>query len=363
LRETFVATFARAPDVAASAPGRVNLLGEHTDYNGGLVLPVAIPQRTHVLLGARWDRQVQVVSATLRERREFCLGAETKRGDWSDYVQGVTRALAEHGHSFSGFDLLISSDVPLGSGLSSSAALAVAILRGLRDLFQLALDDLALARLAQWGENHVVGAPVGILDPIACHLADERTALFLDTRSLRYEKLPLPSGAELVVIDSGVSHAHADGGYGVRRSECELAARLLGVQALSDLTVADHAKYEQLSPPLNRRVRHVTTENQRVRSAVEALRRDDHGALGTLFDGSHISMRDDFEVSVPAVDALVERARELGTVYGARLTGGGFGGAVVCLVAKGHASTVGAELERAGATLLVPKSDGPAVTR
>lgn len=344
---------ARSPEVVASAPGRVNLLGEHTDYNGGFVLPTVIPQRTSVALSRRSDRSVVARSRQYAEPQRYQLGEERRSGTWLDYVQGVTRALEQHGCALSGFDVEVSSDVPVGAGLSSSAALEVALLRGLRQLFALGLPDLDLARLAQWGENHVVGAPVGILDPMACHLADAATALFLDTHTLEFERLPMPEDLELVVVDSGVRHDHATGGYKTRRAECERAAAALGVSSLREVA-PDDPRVAQLPPPLDRRARHVLTENARVLAAAEALRERRSTLLGALFAASHASMRDDFEVSVPEVDALVDRARGDSLVLGARLTGGGFGGAVVCLVERGSALAVGRRLASGSARLLVP---------
>lgn len=350
---TFVRTFGVPPAVQDSAPGRVNLLGEHTDYNDGFVLPLAIPQRTRVALRARGDREVRAFSAAFQQSRGYTLGAEAPTREWSDYVKGVTRSLAHAGFSIGGFEAALVSDVPVGAGLSSSAALEVALLRGLRRLFDLTLSDVDLAQLAQWGENHVVGAPVGILDPMASHLADVDAALFLDTRTLAFERLPLPLTVELVVVDSSVRHDHATGDYKTRRRECHDAARLLEVPALRDVA-PDDRRIDELPYPLNRRARHVVTENARVLAAAGALRVGDAVALGALFNASHISQRDDFQVSHPAVDALVERAWADADVLGARLTGGGFGGSMVALVRQGEARRVGQHLSGGGARLLVP---------
>jgi len=349
----FTAAFGHPPAVIAEAPGRVNLLGEHTDYNDGFVLPIAIPRRTQVGLRARHDREVRAFTTAFAETAGYELGAETASHTWSDYVKGVTRGLAQAGLSPGGFEAAFVSDVPAGAGLASSAALSVALLRGLRQLFGLALDDRTLAGVARWGENNVVGAPVGILDPMACHLADSGAALFLDTRSLAFERLPLPPALELLVVDSGVPHAHATGGYQQRRRDCEEAARLLAVPALRDLG-ADDPRWKALPAPLDRRVRHVVTENARVQAAAAALRAGDAAALGRLFDASHASQRDDFEVSHPAVDELVSRARADRDVLGARLTGGGFGGSMVALVKRGAAARVGAATAHGAARVLVP---------
>lgn len=350
----FLALFDRPADTVARAPGRVNLIGEHTDYNDGFVLPAAIPRRTTVELARRDDDLVRAVSA---ERpgpvHRYRLGDEARRGHWLDYVQGVTQVLGALGHRH-GFDLRISSELPPGSGLSSSAALEVALLRGLRAAFALPIDDRTLALLAHRAETGLVGAPVGVMDPFACHFADERGALLLDTRSLEFERIPLPPDCGLIVLDSGVHHQlAAAAGYRSRRAECERAATLLGVPSLRDLGPDAGPRVAALPAPLDRRVRHVLTENTRVLEAARALRAGDLARLGALFFASHASMRDDYEVSIPEIDALVELARAEPAIFGARLTGGGFGGSVVMLappadaaaladrIARGHARATG----------------------
>jgi galactokinase len=349
------------PSTRAAAHGRVNLMGEHTDYNGGFVLPTVIPQRTVADLTAHADRTVHVESDRTAEAGQYALGAERPRGDWLDYVQGVTWVLRHAGFAFDGFSLRLTSTVPLGAGLSSSAALEVAVLRAIRAAFEFELDDTRLALLGQRAENEFVGARCGIMDQMAASLANAGSALFLDTRSLEYRRLPMPRGADVVVIDSGVSHALAGGDYNVRRAECEAAARALGVSQLRDLTLADVPRLESLPQPLGRRARHVVSEDQRVLDAVDAIVADDVDALGRLFDASHASLRDDFEVSTPEVDLLVETARADPATFGARMTGGGFGGAVVALARAGEGLESGARITRAYAerrvatpTLLVP---------
>ena len=334
--------------VRAAAPGRVNLIGEHTDYNGGFVLPTAIPQQTQVELTRRPDQRVEARSTNDPLRGGYVLGQEHARGDWLDYVQGVTWALRQAGFgSPSGFDLSISSTVPLGAGLSSSASLEVACLRAIRQAFELdGLDDVRLAQLGQTAENDFVGAHCGIMDQMAASLADGSTALFLDSRSLEFRRIPLPSNADLVVVHSGVVHEIAAGDYNTRRAECEEAARRLGVPQLRDLGPADLALVERLPDPLGRRARHVVTEDERVLQAVQALQDADLARLGELFFASHASMRDDFEVSVPAIDVLVEIARADADVYGARMTGGGFGGAVVMLARHGRGRAAGERIAR-----------------
>jgi galactokinase len=271
--------------------------------------------------------------------------------------------MARDGYALGGFDLAIVSDVPLGSGLSSSAALEVAVLRGLRDLFRLELDDVRLAQLGQIAENDFVGAPVGVMDQMAASLADDRTALFLDTRTLQYEQVPLPDGGGLVVINSGVAHNHASGDYRTRRAECERAAAALGVPQLRDLGPADLPRVAALPEPLNRRARHVVTEDERVLESVAAMKAGDLRGLGRLFTASHASQRDDFEVSVREIDLLVDLASAEPGVFGARLTGGGFGGSIVALVEAGASGGIservaGAYRARSGHTpaILVPQT-------
>ncbi|WP_437977611.1 galactokinase [Sorangium sp. So ce295] len=339
----FEVVFGRPAKVVAEAPGRVNLIGEHTDYSGGYVLPTAIPQKTRVELAPREDRLIQVATTNVHggAQLSFRAGEEARRGLWLDYIQGITAVLRGRGASIPGFDARIESTVPLGSGLSSSASLLVALARALRSMLGLAIDDVEIAQIAHAAEHDFVGAPVGTMDQMAASLADESTALFIDTRTLAFERIPLPAEAELLVVDSGVTHQHASGDYKTRRAECERAAAALGVPELRDVDAIVEPRIASLPAPLDRRARHVVTENARVLAAVAALRAGDLGRLGELFDASHRSMRDDFEVSVPAVDELVESARAQPDVFGARLTGGGFGGAIVALVKRGRAASVG----------------------
>jgi galactokinase len=346
---TFERLFGRAPEVRARAPGRVNLIGEHTDYNGGFVLPMAIPQETEVLLARSAGAAVRASSAEMggAGSERYAIGSEARGRGWLDYVMGVTDVLGREGHRLSGFDVAIRSRVPVGSGLSSSAALEVSLLRALREAFALPVDDLALALLAQRVETEFVGAPVGVMDQLASSLGDARSALFIDTRTLRYERVALPAAVEPLVIASGVSHSHAGGDYRVRRAECERAAALLGVPQLRDLPEAELARADALPEPLGRRVRHVVTENARVVRTVEALRAADLERLRALLDASHASQRDLFDVSVPEIELLVALAREEPDAFGARLTGGGFGGSIVALVRAGRGAAVGDRVARA----------------
>lgn len=332
--------FGRNPDLVAAAPGRVNLIGEHTDYNGGYVLPTALPQETQVLVARRDDRVVCAYSAheSAGGPIAFEVGLEKRTQSWIDYLQGVTWALAERGVHIGGVDMLVASDLPIGKGLSSSASLEVALARALRQAFSLDLTDVEVASIAHRAETAFVGAPVGIMDQMVCSLGDRSTALFLDTRAISFERVPLPASIELGVVDSGIAHSHATGEYKTRRRECAEAAASLGVAELRDVTLADLPRIERLPEPLNRRARHVVTENARVLAAVEAIRRDDPSELGRLFLESHASMRDDFNVSLPEIDLLVEIAARTNGSYGARLTGGGFGGSIVMLCDRGTAA-------------------------
>ena len=334
---TFTDLFGAPPEVRATAPGRVNVIGEHTDYNGGFVLPAAIPQHTTVELRRCPGLSVEVWSRDIApggERNGYTLGSETPQHDWLDYVSGITDVLASDGHRLGGFQLRIESDVPVGSGLSSSAALEISVLRALREAFSLHLSDVELALIGQRVENEFVGAPVGIMDQMACSMTGDGSMLFLDTRSLIHERIPLPGAASLIVINSGVAHSHAAGDYRTRRAECRRAAALLSVAELRDVGPSELARVATLPSPLDRRARHVVTENQRVLDTVAAFRAGDLEAVGALLSSSHASMRDDFEVSVPDIDLLVSIAERQRGVYGARLTGGGFGGSIVGLAPR-----------------------------
>lgn len=349
----FASLFQREPTFEATAPGRVNLIGEHTDYNGGFVLPTPIPQRCHAWLAPRTDRDVHAATLNRLDNGPnttgpsgagdppilaYGLGFETRVGGWLDYLQGLTWALAEAGHPLpSGFDLLVHSDVPHGSGLSSSAAFEVAVLRAIREGFALPLDDVALARVGQRAENGFVGAQTGLMDQFVASIGRPGHALFLDTRTLAHEHVPLPPEAELMVVDSGIRHQLATGeqGYNTRRVECAEAAARLGLRELRDATPADLPRVDALPDPLNRRARHVIEENARVEVAVEKLRAGDLLVLGQILRAGHVSLRVLYEVSVPHIDLFVNLAEQEPDVYGARLTGGGFGGSIVGLARRG----------------------------
>jgi galactokinase len=353
----FQKIFGKPPEAEASAPGRVNLLGEHTDYNDGFVLPTAIPQRTTVQLGSSTDGQHHFYSEDLDEQVSILESNHTPSG-FASYIFGCIELLQKEGHTIPSLNLHVKSTVPIGSGLSSSAALEVATLRAVRQLLNLPINDVEIAQLAQQAEIQYVGVQCGIMDQMASSLADTEHMLFLDTRTLERRVMSFPSGAEIVVIDSGVPRTLAGSGYNQRRAECEEAARLLGVKALRDIT--DSSATEVLPEPLRRRARHVVTENNRV---LEVLHEVSSQRFGELMNASHASLRDDYEVSVPALDTLVEILQKTAGVFGARLTGAGFGGASVALVAAGEgrgiASNVLQQYNQTGNTgrILVPATD------
>jgi len=344
LRTLFADFAGRAADGIWSAPGRVNLIGEHTDYNDGFVLPFAIDRRALVAVDARDDGMLRIASTFSDEVVEVPLSdlaaaqaAGTLRG-WAAYPLGVAWALGQFGADLAavpGIDLLIDSNVPVGAGLSSSAAIESAVGLALNEVWQLGLPRETLARVGQRAENDVVGAPTGIMDQSASLLSRQDSAVFLDCRSLESRVVPLgfaAAGLTIAVIDTHVTHAHASGGYGERRASCEEGARALGVPALRDLGIDDLDRARELLDDVTfRRVRHVVTEDQRVLDTVRLLETDGPAAIGELLDASHRSLRDDFEVSVPELDLAVETALENGAI-GARMTGGGFGGSAIALV-------------------------------
>ncbi|MFK4730838.1 galactokinase [Agromyces mediolanus] len=330
----------RLPAGVWSAPGRANLIGEHTDYNDGFVFPFAIDRRTAVALGDRDDRVVRVSSAFAPDPVAVHLDEldPDAIGGWSAYPLGVVWALREFGADLAharGVDLHLESEVPVGAGLSSSAAIECAVALALSEHWGLGFDRPTLAKVGRLAENRVVGAPTGILDQSASLLAEADAGVFLDCRSLDAEVVPLhfaAAGLAVLVVDTRVEHAHATGGYAARRASCEAGARALGVPTLRELGPGELDRARAiLDDETFRRVRHVVTENQRVLDVVRALHEGGPATIGGLLDASHASMRDDFEISTPELDLAVETARAAGAI-GARMTGGGFGGSAIALV-------------------------------
>jgi galactokinase len=339
----FKSTFGYEPTGVWSAPGRANLIGEHTDYNEGFVLPFGIDRRTYASIALRTDQTCRVASDIDGKTYEFELGQKPVDLDWALYPLGVAWAMAEY--ATSGFDCFITSDVPVGAGLSSSAAIECAVAIGLNELWGAGRSRQELALIGQKAENQVVGAPTGMMDQTASMLAKPDAAVLLDCQSLEAKSVPLglsEKGLLVAIIDTQVAHRHSDGGYRVRRESCERGAAAMGVSSLRGLSEEDLARAQsELDEVDYRRVRHVVTENQRVLDTVRALAQGDLEQLGELMLASHASMRDDFEISIDELDKAVEIAMQTGAV-GSRMTGGGFGGAAIAIIKK----ELLAELER-----------------
>jgi galactokinase len=338
-RAVFASTFGDTPALAVQAPGRVNLIGEHTDYNDGFVLPCAIDYRTVIEARPRPDGVVRIAAADYENAvDEFRIGADIERLDapmWANYVRGVVRELARRGLNLSGFDVAVSGNVPQGAGLSSSASLSVAV----GSLFAAhpgaaSLSQIDIALVAQHAENDFVGTQCGNMDQIISACGVEGHALLIDCRSLETRPVAIPDGAAIMIFHSHVERGLVDSEYNTRRKQCEEAARHFGVKALRDVSPAQLASSEgELDPMTFRRARHVVTENARVLAAADALAAGDLAAMGRLMAESHASMRDDFEITVPLIDQLVGIVD--GVINGdggVRMTGGGFGGCVVALV-------------------------------
>lgn len=335
----FHTAFGAAPPIVVQAPGRVNLIGEHTDYNDGLVLPCAIDYRTVIAARRREDLVVRVVAADYDGAvDEYRLDAPIERLDapmWANYVRGVVRELVQRGLPLRGMDLVIAGDVPQGAGLSSSASLSVAVGMLFATLpgFE-AVRPIDIALVAQQAENDFVGTKCGNMDQISSALGVAGHALLIDCRSLDVQPVPIPAHAAIVIINSHVARGLVDSAYNARRLQCEEAARHFGLPALRDLGLEQlQARGSELDPAVLRRARHVVTENARVLAAADALAAGDLERMGELMAQSHASMRDDFEITVPPIDQLVEIVKGvIGTSGGVRMTGGGFGGCVVALV-------------------------------
>ncbi len=342
----FAAVFGGAPDLIVRAPGRVNLIGEHTDYNDGFVLPAAIGVHSLIAARARGDRQLRIVAADFgNATTSFDLDAPITLSSvqpWSNYVRGVISAMQADGMELPGAELVLAGTIPQGSGLSSSASVAVGVATAFNALAGLALDPTAIALLAQRAECEFVGMNCGIMDQLASARGQAGHALLIDCRTLDCRPIKLPEDLAIVIVHSGITRGLVEGAYNERRAQCEQAAAQLGLGALRDATPALLEQARGLLPPLAYlRARHVITENERTLAAAEALERGDLAKLGRLMASSHASMRDDFQITLPAIDALVALLQgSIGEAGGARMTGGGFGGAVVALMPKTHVDRV-----------------------
>jgi galactokinase len=341
IRDRFAQRYRIHPQLIVRAPGRVNLIGEHTDYNDGFVFPAAIDRATYVAARRRDDNLVHIVAVDLRDEDEFALDQQIERSTahpWSNYVRGVAKSLLVAGHTLGGANLLITSDVPRGSGLSSSAALEVATGYTFQLLNRLNILGEELALLAQGAENTFVGVQCGIMDQFISALGQANHALLLDCRDLSYRPAPLPPNVQIVVCDSNMARSLAGSAYNQRRQECAEAVRLLKqwypkIIALRDVTVEMFRAHEAALPePVRSRARHVITENDRALRGAAALEAGDVATFGRLMNESHQSLRDDYQVSIPEIDVLVEAARQVPGCHGSRLTGAGFGGCTVSLV-------------------------------
>ncbi|MGW2746140.1 galactokinase [Streptomyces sp. NPDC001450] len=355
VRERFAELYGAEPEGVWAAPGRVNLIGEHTDYNDGFVMPFALPHQATAAVSRRTDGVLRLHSADVEggvvELRLDSLAPQSDE-NWTAYPAGVVWALREAGHPVTGADVHLSSTVPTGAGLSSSASLEVVIALALSDLFGLGLQRWQLARLCQRAENVYVGAPTGIMDQTASACCEEGHALFLDTRDLSQQQIPFDLAAEglrLLVVDTQVKHAHSGGEYGKRRAGCEKGAALLGVDALRDIAYADlDAALARIGDEeeVVRLVRHVVTEDQRVERVVSLLRAGETRAIGPVLTEGHASLRDDFRISCPELDLVVDTALANGAL-GARMTGGGFGGSAIVLAEATDVDTLTKAVEEA----------------
>lgn len=334
LRDAFASYFSFGAQFVVRAPGRVNLIGEHTDYNDGYVLPMAIDRSLWIALSPRDDRRVRVWSLDFQEERIFELDhLENNDEGWVEYLKGVAWALEESGSTPQGWDGILTGEVPLGAGLSSSAALEMASTLAFAVVSDLDWNPVKMAQLGQKAENEWVGVSCGIMDQMVSAAGKAGHAMLLDCRDLSRVYIPVPREVSFVVMDTKTRHSHTDSGYNQRREECEIGARFFGVSHLRDLDLTTFRdRSAELDPVIRRRVRHILKENQRVLGATCALKDGDLTHLGELMNESHRSLQEDFEVSTQELDRMVELAQKQPGCYGARLTGGGFGGSAVAMV-------------------------------
>ncbi len=331
--ESFVKHFGDKPSLIARAPGRVNLIGEHTDYNDGFVLPMAIDRAIWIAVRPTMDRYVRIRSLDFEADAVFALDDLKKEQGWAEDLKGVAHILQAEGHKLSGWDGMMMGDVPRGSGLSSSAAVELATARVFASVSNLKWDAASMARVGQRAENEWVGVNCGIMDQMASAACKEGHVLFLDCRSLEIQHVLLPDHVAIVVMDTSTRRGLVDSAYNERRSQCEEAARFFGVKALRDVSLDEFERRKSgLREVVMRRARHIIMEDQRVLDAMQAMRTNDLVRLGKLLNAGHVSLRDDFEVTNEALNQIVEAAQMQSSCYGARMTGGGFGGCAIALV-------------------------------
>ena len=359
---SFAARFGHAPDLVVRAPGRVNLIGEHTDYNDGFVLPCAIGPATMVAISKRHDNNVEAIAADFGDAGDrFSLEPPLERNieqPWADYVRGMMLALQNAGYALCGANIAIAGNLPKGAGLSSSASLAVAVGKANLALAGIDIDNTRLAQIAQRAECDFVGTQCGIMDQLISAQGKAGHALLIDCRSLGLTDAPVPDDVAIMIVHSGVTRGLVDGHYNARRRQCEAAATRMGVAALRDATL-DMLEAAGLEPVTKMRARHVITENQRTLDAADALAKSDLAAFGMLMAQSHLSMRDDFEITVPPVDALVAMLQKaIGAQGGARMTGGGFGGACVAVMPRAKIADVQAAIT---AEYRTPEGNAPMI--
>lgn len=355
IQKTFADRFGEAPQIIVRAPGRVNLIGEHTDYNDGFVLPMAIERAIYIALRPRTDRTVSLFSVDFDKELSFNID-DFQHEDMSpaEYVKGMTRALLNAGYSLNAWEGVVQGDVPVGAGLSSSAAMEMAVGQAFAQVSGFSVAPSQMALYGQWVENEWLGLGSGIMDQMISASGEAGSALLIDCRTLETEAVPLPNGTAIVILDTGTRRGLVGSEYNTRRQQCEAAAAFFGVPKLRDLTIEQfEARADELDELPRKRGRHIVTENARVLEARDALKSGDAERFGKLMDASHVSMRDDFEISSDALNAMVRHAQAHPASYGARMTGGGFAGCAVALVrvdgaadfaevvAKGYAEETG----------------------
>ncbi len=345
--KAFERRFGTRPSHIIRAPGRVNLIGEHTDYNDGFVLPMAIDRATWIAISPRDDRQVQAHSLDFEETAVFHLDHLKKETGWGEYLKGLAYVLQQEGFQLSGWNGVLATDIPIGAGLSSSAALEMGVMRAFTAVSSLTWQPVRMARLAQKADNEWVGIQSGVMDQMISANGRAGHALLIDCRDLSTCPIPLPEGTAVLILDTMTRHSHAESGYNERRQSCEAAAAFFGAPALRDVSWQHFlARAAEMEPPMRRRARHVISENERALHAAAAMQNGDAAAMGRLMNASHASLRHDFEVTNKPLDVMAGIAQAQPGCFGARMTGGGFGGCAAALVSAEQADTIGAAVAR-----------------